>query len=439
VIEHEVAILSRMVQTGTVLRYDHLLRPEFFSVTNREVYAMLRTYELQYGVCMDEATFLHQVPGFAWSPSNVQVEWYADELCQSFVQAKAQSALNEIDLEGNPKAAVKDLSNKLYELLPYIGDAVGDKVALFEHARERLRRAREHRTTEEISGVTTGFSILDRYTNGTQREEIEIWAARPGNTKSLTLLYGAYHACISQGLRISFISPEMSAYEHGIRLDSMHYHLSSMKLQSGRMTDEELEVYADLTEDTLAQLKTDIAFRDSIALRRKFTTGDVHRIVEADKPDLIMIDGLLLIDSVRPSKDIRSRVTNVMEELKSICASTGVPIRIAHQVNREPEKRITRSTKAKGSSPLDPIPQLHELAEAGSTEQYASRVICMRYFEGRIYYAIRKNRNGPEGKFVSVAADIDVGRFTDERELTEDDRQEEPKQEKLSEDEQYGF
>jgi replicative DNA helicase len=423
VIDQEIAVITRMVQLGSVLKYDHLLRPELFNVTNREIYTGLRLYEQQYGVCMDEPTFRFQFPDFAWSPNDVQVEWFADELTQSYVAAKMRTLIADIDLEGNPKQAARTLEQALIDLYPYTGDAVGARVKLQENIRSRIRRLFEKKvTTTGISGITTGFACIDKYTNGTQREEIEIWAARPGNTKSLTLLYGAYMASL-QGKRVSFISPEMSEMEQGIRLDAMMLHFPMMLLQSGRMSDDDRADYLERANEMLAQERVDIDFRDTIELRRKFTTGDMHRIIESDKPDIIMIDGLLLIEPVKQTKDIRSRVTTVMEELKTIASSTGVPIRLAHQINREPEKRMvnTRAKAGTTKSPLDGIPRLHELAEAGATEQFASRVICMRYFESRIYYAIRKNRNGPEGKFVRVDVDINVGRFDNEVEVFEND------------------
>jgi replicative DNA helicase len=419
VIEHENAILVRMVVMGSVRKYDHLLRPDYFNGFNVDIYEALRTYEAQYGRCMDEATFRHQFPEFNWDDTGVQVEWYADELAQDYVKAKVQKLLNETveSLDENPKAVTKDLQAKLVELSPFMGDALSGRVGLVDQSTERLKFLQQRRTDDDkLSGITTGLPVLDTLTNGTQPGEIEFYVARPGNGKSLMLLYSCYRAWTEQGKRISFISPEMSHSEMGLRFDSMHTHMSSMRMQSGRMQDHELEAYSDAMEELRTIMPHDIMFHDSLGLGRKFTTGDVRRIIEDDKPDILALDGILLIEPIGKYRDTRGRVTNICEELKAIVVQTGVPMRLAHQANREAEQRVSRSTtkKTQQRSPLDGIPHLHELAESGSTEQYANRVICMRLDGGRLWTAIRKNRNGPENKYVSVRVDIDNGVFADD-------------------------
>ena len=413
-----------MVQLGSVRKFDHLLRDEYFTGFNADIYGALRSYEAQYGVCMDKATFCHQFPDFAWVDDNVQIEWYADELKQAFTLGKVTKYMHDtsVTLEEDPIANTKELLANLTKLVPYISDAVNGQMPVIEHRHERQRKFQRDRAHEEdeVIGITTGFPLLDKYFNGTQGGEIEFYVARPGNGKSLVLLYGCYMAW-KQGKRVSFVSPEMSIFEMGVRFDSMSTHMSSMRMYSGNMTDEELEVYDNFTESMLDEMQHDINFYDSERLGRKFTTGDIRRIIETDKPDIIAIDGILLLEPIAKYKDTRNRVINIMEELKDITVQTGVPMRLAHQANRESEQR--GSTKKKERSPMDAIPQLHELAESGSTEQYANRVICMRLEGDRLWYAIRKNRRGPFNRFMSVAFSIDVGSVSDEREDFINDKQ----------------
>jgi replicative DNA helicase len=440
VVKHENAVISRMVQTGSVLRYDHLLRPEYFNGFNVDVYKALRLYEQTYGVCMDTKTFRHQFENFVWIENEIQVEWYADELAQDYVKGQVSKLLAETmeSIEENPKVVTSDLLDKLRELSPFLTDAVAGRVGLTAHGRTRALELRKKFTDvkDDLSGITTGFSIIDAKTNGTQPGEIEFYVARPGNGKSLALLWSCYQAVL-QGKRVSLISPEMSAYEMGLRLDAMMFHMSSMTMQSGRMSMEDIEDYSDKIEAMIDNMPGDIMFRDTEKLRRKFTTGDVRRIIEEDKPDLVAIDGILLINPIAKYKDTRNRVINIMDELKEIVVSTQVPMRLAHQVNRESEQRVGRRKGKEEPSPLAAIPQLHELAESGSTEQYANRVIALRYTGGRLYFAIRKNRNGPEGDFFSAKFEIDIGKVSDERPESLEgasDSRSEPKQIELDED-----
>jgi replicative DNA helicase len=202
------------------------------------------------------------------------------------------------------------------------------------------------------------------------------------------------------------------------------------------MTPEQIDDYREKIEQQIDYGWPDIMFRDTDKLGRKFTTGDVRRIIDEDKPDILAIDGILLIQPVAKYRDTRERVMRVMDELKEIVTTTQVPMRLAHQVNRESEKRVSKKKNKQEDSPLDAVPTLDELAESGATEQFANRVIALRYVEGRIYMTVRKNRSGPMGDSLSARVDVDTGMISDERyELIDQDEDSEPEQGSLIDDE----
>jgi hypothetical protein len=118
-----------------------------------------------------------------------------------------------------------------------------------------------------------------------------------------------------------------------------------------------------------------------------------------------------------------------MEELKSLVSEIQVSLRIAHQVNRESVLQVGRTKKSERTV-LDRLPELHHLAESGATEQFANRVITLAYADGRMYFAVRKNRNGPAGRLFSVRFDIDLGNISEER-LEGNEAEDEPQQAEL--------
>jgi replicative DNA helicase len=407
-----------MVETSR--KFDHLLKPEFFSKPNLEIFKALQLYETQNGACMDEPTFRMQFPDFDWSPSDTQVEWYADELSQNYIAAYAQQAWEAalLALADDPRGAFCALQLDMQKMSPYTNTTATGKISLVEHSIERALAMERRAQVEGLAGATTGFALLDRDTHGTQPGEIELYVARPGMGKTWTLIYGAYSAW-QQGKKVSFVSPEMTAHEVGIRLDAFHLHMSQMRMHSGNMSAREIDAYREVTAQWRSEITHDIIFRDTISLGRRFTVADMRRIVDEDKCDLLLIDGLLLIDPIEQNKqrDVRSRVTAVMDELKSMTTQMQVGLRAAHQVNREVDQSQARRVKKKEkdeSTPFDAVPFLHQLAEAGATEQYANRVIALTYADGRMYYAVRKNRNGPDDLMFSVKYDIDTGEISDE-------------------------
>lgn len=402
-------LILRMVQTGSVANWTHIVKPEFFAEYYLEVYKALILYETQFKKCMSPQTFQTQWPDFDWVDLTEDVEWYADEVEADFLANKIKTAAEEAleAADADPKTVLKLLQTQINELQPYVGKTLTTGVDLFEHQLERAKIINTRRVETGLSGITSGFDLIDEHSFGTQRKEIELLVARPGEGKSLLLLYGAYRAVVDQGKRVSFISPEMTAYEMGLRLDSMHHHLSSMHIQSGRMTEDEVADYLDLSLDGVRGIR----FYEPFA-RGRFTTADVASIIRNDAPDILMIDGLMLVDPVGNFRDIRTRLITLMEELKEQVMESGCPIRAAHQSNRNPETQTSK--RQREQSPLTSLPELHHLAESGSTEQYANRVLTFKYLapEKRMYVALRKNRNAPSGRIFSFIYDIDKGNLS---------------------------
>jgi replicative DNA helicase len=252
--------------------------------------------------------------------------------------------------------------------------------------------------------------MLDAVTCGTQPGDIEFWVARPGNGKTFLLLYGAKKG-YDQGKRISFISPEMPAHEIGLRLDAMMYGISQMSMLSGHASIEEYDDYYQAFTDR-ADTGGVFLFRDAFSIGRRFTVDDLPRIIEQDRPDILIIDGLLHIEPTKDTRTERERVMAVVQELRNITVETKVPMRIAHQANRLADQN-TSGKRKKDTTAADFIPELVNLAEAAATEQWANRVICHK-FEAEektrtMYMAVRKNRGGPEGLVIQVPINVDRG------------------------------
>lgn len=441
---YELECISRIVQTGQAVRHQHILKSEYFNTSNAEIVMALMTFEKQYGAVMDEPTFRMQFPDFDWSPNENQVEWYADELAQSFVEEQVRKIMDDTNAElaNDPKKTARDTFERLQKLQQYIGDPLRAEIGLADQVFARIERIRARRTSfaEElgIAGTTTGLRLIDEISGGTHPGEIELYVARPGVGKTQTLLYGAYCAWM-QGKKISIISPEMNAWEVGLRFDAFHFHNSQRRMLQGTMTDEEMDEFTALAEEMQQQMKHDIKFRDAESLHRRFNVADVRKIVTNDQCDILIIDGLLLVDPVYTEQDakirpdVRIRLLRVMEDLKSIVAEQQVAIRAAHQANRETEQRGQRRQNAQ---PGDGLPELWQLAESGSTEQYANRVITMDYRDGRMWFAVRKNRNGPQGRLLSADFNFDRGIVSQEQ-LEGEERDDQPVQvELLTRDEQ---
>ncbi len=399
-------LLSRLVIAQEISPRD--LRDEYFNSFDDE-WDFLKTYHQQNGQYPNRETFVEQFPGFDFSDTGVTAHWLRDEVEQDLIEAKIALHLETIkaQCETNPREAILSLSDATRDMLAYMGGAISSSGDLRD-AQPIIDEIERRRKASGITGVTLGFHLLDDVCKGTQPGEIEVYFARPGIGKSFVLLWGAL-AASRAGVKVAFISPEMDRFEVGTRYASYVTHVSSMELFSGDMDSEEIAAFRERALKHASEGEP-ILFYEPSTIGRQFTTADVMQIIRHEQPGVVCIDGLMLIEPVRQDKDIRKRIINVMAELKDISVETGIPIRLAHQANRSSEQTRRRDPVVVE----DIIPSLHHMAESGSVEQYANRAIGLARVGGQLLMGVRKNRNGPSGRFISVRHDIDHGRFEED-------------------------
>src|SRR5690606_16437480 len=92
---------------------------------------------------------------------------------------------------------------------------------------------------EGLTGVPTGFTELDRITNGWQKSDLIIVAARPGMGKTAFTLALARNAALEYTRPVAFFSLEMSALQLTHRLMSMVAEIPGDKLRNAKLEEYE--------------------------------------------------------------------------------------------------------------------------------------------------------------------------------------------------------
>src|SRR6266702_2866998 len=231
---------------------------------------------------------------------------------------------------------------------------------------ERFSTLSKHRG--EISGVPSGFHLLDFMLGGFQPQNMLVLAGRAGTGKTSLALSCVYNAAFHHNTRVAVFSMEMSKMELFGRLVSMRAQLDGRRLRTPwQLTLEEQE----RAQDAIVELEHHLIMIDYMQLMRAFTD-----------------DG----------KRIRERHLEVAEismAIKSLAKELDVPILALAQLNREVESRATK------------IPQLSDLKESGQIEQDSDVVMFLYRDElnnpatarkGQTDLIIAKHRNGPVGE-----------------------------------------
>ena len=237
---------------------------------------------------------------------------------------------------------------------------------------------------ENVTGLTTGYDNLNKLTQGFQKTEMTIIAARPSVGKTALALNFAYKAATRKQVPVAIFSLEMASELLVRRLVAAASNVELKKISTGVMTGQErAKVASAIKEVGSAPIFIDdspgIKLMDIIAKSRQ---------LQAAHPDLglIVIDYLGLIQTGTSSKGNDSRqeeVRKISLALKGLARDLKVPVVVLSQLSRDVEKRDTKK------------PMLSDLRDSGSIEQDAD-VVMLLYRED--YYKGSKKEGGPGNK-----------------------------------------
>ena len=215
-----------------------------------------------------------------------------------------------------------------------------------------------------ITGVRTGYQDLDRMTNGFQRGDLIILAARPAMGKTaLALNLGMYTALRNPGA-VAFFSLEMPADSLMKRLLSAKSQVEGNKLRGGNITYEELNRLNEAGNELGA---AKIFIDDSASIKVSQIFSKCRKLMSEHGLSLIVIDYLQLISgSGRNSGDNRQQeVSEISRNLKILAKEMNCPVIALSQLSRSVEQRN------------DKQPMLSDLRESGAIEQDADIVMFL--------------------------------------------------------------
>ena len=268
-----------------------------------------------------------------------------------------------------------------------------------------------HERHEGVTGITSGFSELDKLTGGWQNSDLIIIAARPSMGKTALALACARNAAMHRDnpTPVVVFSLEMSAQQLAQRLLTAEARVNAQDARTGKLRDAEWKrlVAAAGRLDGAPIFLDDTPALGILELRAK-----ARRLRAEHDIALIVVDYLQLMHG--PSSPNREQeIAQISRSLKSLAKELNIPVVALSQLNRGVETR--------GG---DKRPQLSDLRESGSIEQDADVVAFIyraeRYgilhdddqnpTEGIAEIIIGKQRNGPTGN-IKLAFVKEYARF----------------------------
>ncbi|MBJ8026900.1 replicative DNA helicase [Bacillus cereus group sp. N21] len=406
-VEAEQTVLGSLLLDGELIKECRLTEQHFSTAVHQAIFKLIRKIE-EEGQPLDlvalvskmEPAFLAQIGGMEYLvniiesvPTTANFSYYEGLVRNAWKMNQAGSmahSMCERLLAEKDEKVIGETITRLCELeevdctLDF--DLKDTLVDLYEEL---------HQDTEELTGIETGFSALNKMTCGLQEGDFVVIGARPSMGKTAFALNIALHAAKS-GTAVGLFSLEMSNKQLLKRMVSCLGEVSGKRLKNPkhRFTIEDWgktsRAFAEIGDLPLeiydkAGVTTQEIWVQVRKLKRKY----------ADKKLLVIIDYLQLITGDSKYRGNRfQEMSEIPRKLKLLARDLNVCVVALSQLSRGVESR------------QDKRPLLSDLRETGQIEQDADVIMLMYredYYEKETEHKditeiqIAKHRNGPVG------------------------------------------
>ena len=316
--------------------------------------------------------------------SSAHLEYHAKIIAQKYIsrelitfsgliQGKAfDESIDVEDLMQEAEGRLFDISQRnIKKEAVQINPVIKEAIASIQNAYQRK---------EGLSGLSSGFTDLDKITSGWQKSDLIIIAARPAMGKTALVLSMAKNMAVSFKTPVALFSLEMSNLQLVNRLISNTCELSGEKIKSGRLEPYEWDQLDYKVKDLYdAPLYVD----DTPSLSVFELRTKARRLVRENNVQCIIIDYLQLMNASGMSYGSREQeVSMISRSLKGLAKELNIPIIALSQLNRAVDGRAGAEGKR---------PQLSDLRESGAIEQDADMVCFIHRPE---YYGFKEDSNG---------------------------------------------
>ncbi len=259
---------------------------------------------------------------------------------------------------------------------------------------QNLERLSESR--ESITGVTTGFTSLDKMTAGLQPSDLIIVAGRPSMGKTAFAMCMALNAAIGQGTPVAVYSLEMPKEQLMQRMLAVYAKVDASLLRRPYLLSDEDWASLHMASDVISNAP--IFIDDTPALSTLELRARTRRLKAEHDVGMVVVDYLQLMRAGRRIDSRELEISEISRSLKALAKEMHIPVVALSQLNRKAEERS------------DKRPMLSDLRESGAIEQDAD-VIMFVYRDDVYKFAkpaerpphgvaeiiIGKQRNGPVG------------------------------------------
>ncbi|MBC7161484.1 MAG: replicative DNA helicase [Immundisolibacter sp.] len=414
-IEAEQSVLGGLLLEGAAwdLVSDRLVDEDFYRQDHRLIYqAIRRVYDqgrpcdlITVAECLEQSEELERAGGMAYLgllaggvASAVNIAAYADivrerAIARHLISVGSNIADSGFHPQGRPVAELLDAAeSQVFEIAERGARARSGFSAikdLLPTVVERLDAL--YRSGVAMTGVSTGFTDLDRMTSGMHPAEMIIVAGRPSMGKTSFAMNIVESVAIRARQPVAVFSMEMPAEQLALRMISSLGRVDAHRVRTGQLHDDD---WPRVTSAVTLLGESNIFIDDTPSLSPMDLRARARRLKRQHGLGLIVVDYLQLMQ-VPGAKDNRVlEISEISRSLKALAKELSVPVIALSQLNRSLETRPNKR------------PVMSDLRESGAIEQDADVILFIYRDEvynedsadkGKAEIIIAKQRNGPIG------------------------------------------
>jgi replicative DNA helicase len=327
-------------------------------------------------------------------PNASNIVYYAEivkdkSLLRHLIKTSSDISEKAYNYSGNVTELVDEAEKRIFSLAEYkvkkdvafVGDILKTTIENLELL---------YNNKDEITGVPTGFTDLDKMINGMQNSDLIIIAGRPAMGKTAFALNVALNSARISNSSVAVFSLEMSSQQLVQRLLSSEARVDASKLRSGRLNERDWTHLTAVSGD-IDQLK--IFIDDTPAINITELRAKCRRLKREHDLNMVIIDYLQLMSGGK-IENREQQISEISRSLKALAKELDIPVIALSQLNRSVEGRNDKR----------PLPS--DLRESGAIEQDADIIIFL--YRDEVYHKdtkepgvaeiiIAKHRHGPTG------------------------------------------
>lgn len=344
----EKGFISKLIEEKDMkLLKDQQIKPTFFTGDNRRVFKFISDTFKDTGEVPTPRVLAQKFPNYSLEVHIVEnrdivgtdetLLYWCKELRTKAKHNKMAEITEEVADKldnGDTEEAYSILKKGVWKIEDEIVES--SSVDITKDTEDRKQAYLERKLNKGMMGIPMGIPHLDYILKGLIDETLTTLIANSGVGKTWFLvLIGAYAQL--NNYKVCVFITEMSTDLMQDRFEAMLYGMmygdfNYGNFKAGCLPTEVENQYFEFLEEDLPKL-------EPLIIETATGISSVVSVIEREKPDLVLIDGVYLMEDEQGAKDDWLRVSHITRDIKKTAKNWHIPILINTQADKNTSKK----------------------------------------------------------------------------------------------------